>query len=93
MNPFMRGEILDTTEICSDEFFTDSDGQIYMMSDVQKYAICKNHTYVTGTNTQHRLDGKGGCVVNYYHAKRCTKCGMVEKGELYRSVVNKVCPH
>lgn len=89
---FWAGDDLEVEALPYDEFFTDSDGQIYPYVENSERISCQ-HQYVEGTSTIHKLDGKGGCTMKYYHAKRCTKCGNVVTGELYNSVTYKVCPH
>lgn len=74
------------------DFFEDADNQIFMVSADNKKVICL-HKYVEGTRTVHNLNNKGGCVVKYYHAKRCTLCGQVVNGDIYQSIEYKVCPH
>lgn len=83
---------LEVEELPYDEFFIDSDGQIYPFFTNSERISCQ-HQYVEGKTKIHTLDGKGGCTVYYYYAKRCTKCGNVVLGELYNSVTYKVCPH
>lgn len=75
-----------------DDFFVDKDGQIFPVGANKDRFTCQ-HTYASGTRKVHILDGKGGCTVNYYHAKQCTKCGYVVTGELYQSNIYKTCLH
>lgn len=83
---------LEVEELPYDNFFTDSEGNIYPITEEQTRKECR-HEYELGIKTEHVLDGNGGCTVNYYHAKRCTVCGIVVYGELYDFVTRKVCPH
>lgn len=43
--------------------------------------------------TQHILNGKGGCTMEYYNAQKCKKCGYVIVGSKYNTQTNSVCPH
>lgn len=83
---------LEVEELPYDDFFTDEEGQIFP-TELNKERVSCQHEYVSGTQKKHILDGKGGCTVKYYHAKRCTKCGNVVLGELYQSNTYKTCPH
>lgn len=83
---------IEVEELPYDDFFMDEAGQIFPIDSKKERATCQ-HTYVSGTRKVHHLDGKGGCVVDYYYAKRCTKCNDVVTGELYQSLTSKVCPH
>lgn len=75
-----------------DDFFVDENGQIYEVTG-QRRVVCTQHSFVSGTHVVHMLDGKGGCVTKYYHAKRCQRCGLLVSGDLYRTVTEKVCTH
>ena len=75
-----------------DDFFMDEERHLFPVESNKERVSCQ-HTYVSGTRTLHRLDSKGGCVVEDYYAKRCTKCGNIVNGELYQSHTYKVCPH
>lgn len=79
-------------DIPYDEIFMDKDGQIYEITG-QGHVVCFSHQYVSGTHVIHRSDGNGGCTTYYYHAKRCKKCGYLVTGDLYQTVINKVCTH
>lgn len=84
--------LFDVEELPYDDFFMDEEGRIFPVEANKERTTCQ-HTYASGTQTRHILNGSGGCTVNYYYAKRCTKCGNVVLGELYNSVTYKVCPH
>ncbi len=76
-------------------FFVSEEGKVYY--DVhtetdQMYRAC-SHAYASGTIANHIKDGKGGCKMNYYDAKYCTKCGHVVYGDFVKSSIYAVCPH
>lgn len=76
-------------------FFVSEEGEVYYdvhMETDQMYRSC-SHSYVSGTIAKHVKDGKGGCKMDYYDGKRCTKCGNVVLGDCIRTVTYTVCPH
>lgn len=76
-------------------FFVSEEGKAYYdvhMETDQMYRAC-SHTYSSGTLAKHVKDGKGGCKMDYYDAKYCTKCGHVVMGDFIRAVTYAVCPH
>lgn len=79
-------------EILYDRQFTDEEGNVYMIPDVQPHWGC-DHNYVSGTETGHDLKSDGSCEVTKYRAQRCSKCGLVVRGELISSHYYAVCPH
>lgn len=83
---------MEVEELPYDDFFADNSGNVYPVTEEQTSAECR-HEYELGIRTKHILDGNGGCTVYYYHAKRCTACGIVVYGEMYDFVTRKVCPH
>lgn len=74
-----------------DDFFTDDANQIFPADVKMRRSSC-SHNYVEGTRTVHIRKGEG-CITNYYYAKRCTLCGSIVNGTLYKSLEYKVCPH
>lgn len=72
-------------------YFIDKDSNIYEVNENKAKAPC-NHTYGSGTYTLHTKKGNG-CIVDYYNAKRCTKCGNVVLGTRYNTVTYAVCTH
>ena len=81
-------------DIPYDDFFTDENGQIYELNEqIRPHLVCTQHSFVSGTQTVHKLDGKGGCTTKYYHAKRCQRCGLLVTGDLYQTTICKVCTH
>lgn len=83
---------LEVEELPYDNFFTDSEGNIYPITEEQTRKECR-HEYELGIKTKHILDGNGGCTVNYCRSKRCIVCGNVVDGEIYQAITYKVCPH
>lgn len=80
--------------ILYDEQFIDSSGIIYNLQSetITPNATCE-HSYVDGTYSSHTKKSNGGCVVKYYNAKRCSKCGKLVRGALTNTVTFQVCPH
>lgn len=81
--------------ILYDKQFIDAEGNIYPVQDenfTNGYASC-SHTYDTGVVYDHKKNSDGGCTVKSYSAKRCTKCGVVVKGDLISTTIYVVCPH
>ncbi len=77
-------------------FFVDKYGNVYYdvhtTTDYQSYAAC-NHTYVDGTFAIHTKNSSGGCTVDYYNGKRCSKCGNVIYGSHIAAYSYDICPH
>lgn len=72
--------------------FTDENGTIYPVDELQVCATCK-HTWIYGTVEDHDKYSDGSCTVTQYEAKRCTKCGTTDVGEEINSISYKKCPH
>jgi len=72
-------------------YFIDEDGNMYEINENKAKAPC-NHSYYSGTYTVHTKNGNG-CIMDYYNAKRCTKCGNVVLGTRYNTVTYAVCTH
>lgn len=79
-------------EIKYDLQFTDENGVIYPVEDLQVCAAC-NHTWIYGTVEDHDKYSDGSCTVTQYEAKRCTKCGASAIGEEINTISYKKCPH
>lgn len=76
-------------------FFVSEEGNVYYdvhMETDQMYRSC-SHSYISGTIAKHIKDGKGGCKMEYYDGKKCTKCGHVVLGDFVKTSVYAVCPH
>ena len=77
----------------SDIIFVYEDGtQVEVTEDNSTYALCI-HSLIDGYASTHNVNSTGGCTVKVYHAKKCTKCGYVDLGDLYRTEIYPVCPH
>lgn len=85
-------DLLGDLEIRYDEQFIDEEGNIYPVPEIVPQWGC-NHDYVSGTSTTHDKKSDGSCVVNEYHSQRCSKCGLVVRGDLISSHYYAVCPH
>lgn len=77
--------------ISYDDSFIDANGRVYPVEQSNTKAACK-HTFVSGVRETHSRIGKG-CKIDYYNAKRCTKCGYTVIGDMYSTTTWKVCPH
>ncbi len=70
----------------------DEDGTINKISRNKEKAPC-NHTYKPVTHLKHMLNSTGGCKMEYYHAQKCTKCGVTIVGTKYDTETHEKCPH
>ena len=72
--------------------FVDENGNVYPIEENKERAACK-HTYVNGNYQKHKKSG-AGCRMDYYHGKRCSKCGnLVMDAKPYSSRTWEKCPH
>ena len=77
----------------SDGVFVCEDGTPLTVSDeVTPKAFC-NHIMVDGYYNVHKSNSSGGCTVTVYYAKKCSKCGYLELGNIYVVNTYPVCPH
>lgn len=72
-------------------YFIDENGVVYKINNNKEKVFCE-HTYSNGTYTIHKKNGNG-CIMEYYNAKRCTKCGNVILGTKLNTVTYEKCPH
>lgn len=81
--------------LVADQFFTADDGTIYILTaDGEDARVSCVHDYSgSGTSTEHKKDGKGGCTVKTYEALICSRCGSVKKVRLMSTVTYDPCPH
>lgn len=63
-----------TSDIIFTEEQTGESFSLSLQEDVSAYAQCI-HNYVTGIIAKHTKNSSGGCTVDEYQAKYCTKCG------------------
>lgn len=77
------------------DIFIAVDGQVYILndSDPQMERIICFHNWTDGTTVGHTKNDDGGCVVNYYACKYCTKCGSAKDLTLVKKVIYTICPH
>lgn len=102
--PYESGEIIkitaaedrtdDTADLPYDYYYTDSDGNIYPLSETAVASSSCSHQYTVPVKvTKHDPDGKGGCTVTQREALKCSKCDSIKIGdEIYTLHYNK-CPH
>lgn len=78
----------------SDRVFIYEDGtqETILLDEESTYAFC-NHTLVSGYYSIHKPKSNGGCSVEVYKAKKCSKCGYVEIGDHYATTTYVTCPH
>lgn len=62
------------------------------VSNSSSYALCI-HNMENGYYRLHKSNSTGGCTVSEYYAKRCSKCGYVQLGDLRSTTTYTVCPH
>ena len=82
----------DTEEFLYDRQFTDEEGNVYYIPDVEPHGSC-DHTYVSGVETRHNKNSDGSCEVRKYNAERCSKCGTIKVGDWISTYHYAVCPH
>lgn len=80
--------------ILYDNQFTDANGTIYNIDDSNPslYADCR-HDYIDGIISNHSKKTNGGCVTQYYAARRCTKCTLIVQGAFIDTETHTICPH
>lgn len=90
---FVPEEMIETEmKMLYDECFVDENGNVYPIEENKERAACK-HTYVNGNYQKHKKSG-AGCRMDYYHGKRCSKCGnLVMDAKPYSSRTWEKCPH
>lgn len=78
-------------------YFIDEKGNLYKIDgnkvNENKEKVACNHTYDSGSYVVHKLNASGGCIMDYYNAQKCTKCGKVILGTKYNTVTYLNCPH
>lgn len=83
----------DVSFIDSASIFVYEDGTQEVITDGDStYAWC-NHTMTSGYYYIHKPNSSGGCKVEVYNAKKCTKCGYLELGSLHSTTTYPTCPH
>ena len=84
----------DLNTVVHKSFFKAADGTIYeYYGEAEPQWFCK-HSYVDGVMQDHITNSKGGCTMYYYEdAKRCKKCGVIDRGELTYRIIYEKCTH
>ena len=102
VNDFDNGSFFDerfSADVCFEEdewIFVNEDGTQEIIvngeNDSSNYALCI-HSMVDGYFRGHKANSTGGCTVKEYKARRCSKCGYLEIGDLVNVATYMVCPH
>ncbi len=88
---FMDADKANIKEIPAERYFEDLEGNIYIDEERVEQRAC-SHTYVSGTQKEHKKNGDG-CTVYVYNARKCTECGHVQKSSLAYQLSYPQCPH
>ncbi len=80
-------------EILYDSQFVDEAGNIYPISENDGIEPHCNHTFVSGTGYDHIKNSSGGCEIREFYAQRCSKCGLVVRGDMISTHTYVTCPH
>lgn len=84
----------DTAELPYDYYYTDSNGNVYPLSeDTVILNSCSHHDWTAITVTRHTADGKGGCNITESQAWKCEHCGNIKIGDKIRTIHYDKCPH
>lgn len=74
------------------QFVTET-GEIYEVQLQEQVNPACNHVFQSGTFSKHLLESDGGCTIEYYEGKRCSKCGYFVRGDFIKEVSYAKCPH
>ena len=74
------------------QFVTET-GEIYEVQLQEQVNPACNHVFQSGTFSKHLLESDGGCTIEYYERKRCSKCGYFVRGDFIKEVSYAKCPH
>lgn len=87
--------LIQQEKLSSDYFFTSDNGAVYDLNhtDETTRSACIHSFYDYGTVSVHERNNNGGCTMRYYVARRCAKCGDIERGELVKTEIYESCPH
>lgn len=88
---FMDADEADIKELPAERYFEDLEGNIYIEEERIEQRSC-SHTYESGMQKEHKKSG-AGCTIYVYNARRCTRCGHVQKGSLAYQLSYPECPH
>ena len=88
---FMDADKANIKELPAERYFEDLEGNIYIDEERVEQRAC-SHTYVSGTQKEHKKS-EDGCTVYVYNARKCTGCGHVQKDSLAYQLSYPQCPH
>lgn len=76
-------------------YFTDSDNNTVVLdsSNLEARAIFCSHVFKSGYAETHASKSNGGCVVDRYKARICTKCNHIELDEYITTITYSKCIH
>lgn len=74
------------------QFVTET-GEVYEVQLQEQVNPACNHVFQSGTFSKHLLESDGGCTIEYYEGKRCSKCGYFVRGDFIKEVSYAKCPH
>lgn len=84
------GEV-EVEKILYDDYCIDEFGREYPVNEENAVIACK-HSYVPVIRQIHTKMGEG-CKIDYYNAKRCSKCGRIVTQSLNNTSTWTKCPH
>ncbi len=76
-------------------YFVDNNDNVYYYDNNEsniQYTVCI-HTYIDGNIVRHLKNSTGGCTVEIYYGKTCSKCKNCVIGEIINSKTYMKCPH
>lgn len=73
--------------------FIDEEGTIIPVNLVQPQVFCIAHHWVQGYVQTHTRNDDGGCTVDSYNSRLCTRCNTVVIESLYATTTYVKCPH
>lgn len=78
-----------------DVYFEDTNGEIIPLNteETDSRAILCSHVFKSGYANQHVKKSNGGCVINHFKAKICTKCNHLVLEELLDTITYAKCTH
>ncbi|HBC97738.1 MAG TPA: hypothetical protein DC034_13200 [Clostridium sp.] len=89
---FIAGELIVDEFLYASDYFVDEYGNTFSIPDSELKVSCV-HNYIQGNRKIHYKISNGGCDLKYYDSKRCTMCGKVMLGELFKTETYEKCSH
>ena len=86
-------EVIFTEQMEYDWQFVDDVGNIYPVEMKESVMATCNHAYVSGQLKYHNKKADGSCTIEYYNAKRCSKCGNITDQTYIMTVEYPMCIH